>query len=112
MIEVNHLCKTFRVAKRGAGFGQAVKSLFHRDFEEIKALDDVSFSIKEGEMVGYIGPNGAGKSSTIKVLSGVLTPDSGSCLIDGRTPWKDRISHLKRLVWCSDSVLSFGGMYR
>ena len=97
MIEVKHLCKTFRVAKRGAGFGQAVKSLFHRDFEEIKALDDVSFSIKEGEMVGYIGPNGAGKSSTIKVLSGVLTPDSGSCLIDGRTPWKDRISHVKEI---------------
>lgn len=95
MIEVQHLCKTFRVAKRGAGFGQAVKSLVHRDYEEVKALDDVSFSIREGEMVGYIGPNGAGKSSTIKVLSGVLTPDSGTCLINGRVPWKDRISHVK-----------------
>lgn len=95
MIEVQHLCKTFRVAKRGAGFRQALGSLFHREYEEIRALDDISFTIQEGEMVGYIGPNGAGKSSTIKILSGILTPDSGSCRIDGRIPWKDRIAHVR-----------------
>lgn len=95
MIEVQHLCKTFRVSKREAGFTHALGSLFHRDYEELKALDDVSFSIREGEMVGYIGPNGAGKSSTIKILSGILTPDSGSCKVNGKTPWKDRISHVK-----------------
>lgn len=95
MIEVSHLRKTFRVARRGAGFSQAVKALFHREYEEIPALDDVSFTIGDGEMVGYIGPNGAGKSSTIKVLSGILTPDSGSCLIDGRTPWKERAAHVR-----------------
>ena len=95
MIEVSHLRKTFRVARRGAGFSQAVKALFHREYEEIPALDDVSFTIGDGEMVGYIGPNGAGKSSTIKVLSGILTPDSGSCLIDGRTPWKERTAHVR-----------------
>lgn len=95
MIEVQHLSKTFRVAKRGAGFGQALKSLFCKEYEEIKALDDISFSIREGEMVGYIGPNGAGKSSTIKILSGILTPDSGFCRIDGRVPWEDRIAHVK-----------------
>ena len=95
MIEVSHLRKTFRVARRGAGFSQAVKALFHREYEEIRALDDVSFTIGDGEMVGYIGPNGAGKSSTIKVLSGILTPDSGSCLIDGRTPWKERTAHVR-----------------
>ena len=95
MIEVQHLCKTFRVARRGAGFGQAVKTLFHREYEEVKALDDVSFSIGEGEMVGYIGPNGAGKSSTIKILSGILTPDSGVCSINGRIPWKNRTAHVK-----------------
>lgn len=94
-IEVQHLCKTFRVARRGAGFGQAVKTLFHREYEEVKALDDVSFSIGEGEMVGYIGPNGAGKSSTIKILSGILTPDSGVCSINGRIPWKNRTAHVK-----------------
>ena len=95
MIQVSHLRKTFRVARRGAGFSQAVKALFHREYEEIPALDDVSFTIGDGEMVGYIGPNGAGKSSTIKVLSGILTPDSGSCLIDGRTPWKERTAHVR-----------------
>lgn len=95
MIKVQHLCKTFRMARRGAGFGQAVKTLFHREYEEVKALDDISFSISEGEMVGYIGPNGAGKSSTIKVLSGILTPDSGECRINGRIPWRERTTHVK-----------------
>ena len=97
MIQVSHLRKTFRVARRGAGFSQAVKALFHREYEEIHALDDLSFTIRDGEMVGYIGPNGAGKSSTIKVLSGILTPDSGQCLVDGRTPWKDRVAHVKEI---------------
>lgn len=97
MIQVSHLCKTFRVARRGAGFSQAVKALFRREYEEIHALDDLSFAIRDGEMVGYIGPNGAGKSSTIKVLSGILTPDSGQCLVNGRTPWKDRVAHVKEI---------------
>lgn len=97
MIQVSHLRKTFRVARRGAGFSQAVKALFHREYEEIHALDDLSFTIRDGEMVGYIGPNGAGKSSTIKVLSGILTPDSGQCLVNGRTPWKDRVAHVKEI---------------
>ena len=97
MIQVSHLRKTFRVARRGAGFSQAVKALFHREYEEIHALDDLSFAIRDGEMVGYIGPNGAGKSSTIKVLSGILTPDSGQCLVNGRTPWKDRVAHVKEI---------------
>lgn len=97
MIQVSHLRKTFRVARRGAGFSQAVKALFRREYEEIHALDDLSFTIRDGEMVGYIGPNGAGKSSTIKVLSGILTPDSGQCLVNGRTSWKDRVAHVKEI---------------
>lgn len=95
MIEVKDLRKTFKVARREAGFGEAVKALFHREYEYIHALDGVSFSIKDGEMVGYIGPNGAGKSSTIKILSGILTPDSGICTVGGRTPWKERRAHVK-----------------
>lgn len=97
MIEVSHLRKTFRVSRRNAGFAQAVKALFHREYEEIHALSDVSFSIGEGEMVGYIGPNGAGKSSTIKILSGILTPDGGECVIDGRVPWKERREHVRHI---------------
>lgn len=97
MIEVSHLRKTFRVARRDAGFTKAVKALFCREYQEIHALNDVSFSIGDGEIVGYIGPNGAGKSSTIKVLSGILTPDSGECTVDGLVPWKDRREHVKRI---------------
>ncbi|MBR2951210.1 MAG: ATP-binding cassette domain-containing protein [Lachnospiraceae bacterium] len=94
MITMEHVCKSYKVAKRNAGFGEACKALFHREYEVIHALNDVSFTINDGEMVGYIGPNGAGKSSTIKILSGILTPDSGKCLVDGRVPWKNRIQHV------------------
>ena len=97
MITMEHVCKSYKVAKRNAGFGEACKALFHREYEEIHALKDVSFTIQDGEMVGYIGPNGAGKSSTIKILSGILTPDSGSCLVDGRVPWKNRIQHVGQI---------------
>lgn len=97
MIELKNINKTFRVAKRNAGLKQAVKALFQKEYTEIHALDDVSFTINDGEMVGYIGPNGAGKSSTIKIMSGILTPDSGECVINGRIPWKDRISHVREI---------------
>lgn len=95
MIELKNISKTFRVAKRSAGFREAAKALFRKEYTRIPALQDVSFTIGEGEMVGYIGPNGAGKSSTIKIMSGVLTPDSGSCIINGRTPWKERAEHVQ-----------------
>jgi ABC-2 type transport system ATP-binding protein len=97
MIEVQHISKTFQVSRRNAGFSEAFKALFHRQYECIKALDDISFQIEDGEMVGYIGPNGAGKSSTIKVLSGILTPDQGTCSINGRIPWKERIAHVNEI---------------
>jgi len=97
MITMENVCKSYKIAKRNAGFKEACKALFHREYEEIHALKDVSFTIHDGEMVGYIGPNGAGKSSTIKILSGILTPDSGQCLVDGRVPWKDRIRHVREI---------------
>ena len=96
MIELEHISKTFRVARRNAGFGEAVRALFRKDYTCIHALQDVSFTVQDGEMVGYIGPNGAGKSSTIKIMSGILRPDSGSCVIDGRVPWKDRVGHVRQ----------------
>lgn len=97
MIELRHIRKEFRVAKRGSGFGQAVKALFHKEYKTIHALQDVSFTIGDGEMVGYIGPNGAGKSSTIKIMSGILTPDGGTCRINGRVPWKERTAHAREI---------------
>ena len=97
MITMEHVCKSYKIAKRNAGFGEACKALFHREYETIHALNDVSFTIRDGEMVGYIGPNGAGKSSTIKILSGILTPDSGTVLVDGRVPHKNRIDHVREI---------------
>jgi ABC-2 type transport system ATP-binding protein len=97
MIKLEGINKTFRVAKRNSGFGNAVKALFSREYTDIHALTDVSFTIDDGEMVGYIGPNGAGKSTTIKIMCGVLTPDSGSCRINGRVPWKERLNHVKEI---------------
>ena len=97
MIQAEHLQKIFRVRKRNVGFKNAAKAFFSREYEEIHALNDVSFRIEDGEAVGYIGPNGAGKSSTIKILSGILTPDSGTCVIDGRVPWKDRRAHVSQI---------------
>lgn len=97
MITMQNVCKTYKVSKRDAGFSSAFKALFHKEYELIHALDGVSFTISDGEMVGYIGPNGAGKSSTIKILSGILTPEDGTCLINGLTPWKNRIEHVKNI---------------
>ncbi len=96
-IEVRQISKTFRVSKKKSGLGESIKSFFKRDFIDVKAVEDISFSIEEGEIVGYIGPNGAGKSTTIKILSGILVPDSGECLIDNMTPWKDRVKYVKKI---------------
>ena len=97
MIQVRHLCKTYVVARRSGGLLQAVKALGRRETQTVRALDDISFEIPDGQIVGYIGPNGAGKSSTIKILSGILTPDSGECLVNGRVPWKERRRHVAEI---------------
>lgn len=69
----------------------------HRQHHVLRALDHISFRIEPGELVGYIGPNGAGKSTTVKLLSGILVPDSGRCEVLGRVPWQDRIAHVARI---------------
>ena len=97
MIQVEHITKTYRVSRRGGGLLKAVKALGRRETERVRALDDISFTIPDGELVGYIGPNGAGKSSTIKILSGILTPDSGVCRVDGRVPWQERKRHVAHI---------------
>ena len=96
-IEVRDLTKTFRVAHRRAGVRGALAGLVRRKHRTVEALNEVSFSIDRGELVGYIGPNGAGKSTTVKVLSGILVPDSGTCMVDERVPWKDRIEHVRKI---------------
>lgn len=97
MITMEHVCKSYKVAKRNAGLKEACKAFFRRKTEIIQALDDINFTILDGEIVGYIGPNGAGKSSTIKILSGILTPEQGVCKVDGRIPWKNRMEHVRNI---------------
>lgn len=82
-IEVTNVNKRFRINKRAAGIPGMIANLFLPKFEYRQAVDAISFSIEEGEMVGFIGPNGAGKSTTIKMLSGILCPDSGSINVGG-----------------------------
>ncbi|MDE3000663.1 MAG: ATP-binding cassette domain-containing protein [Gemmatimonadota bacterium] len=96
-ILVDRLVKTFRTVERNPGIRGALSSLVHRRHRTVSALDGISFSIQPGELVGYIGPNGAGKSTTVKVLSGILVPDSGRCEILGRVPWKERVSHVREI---------------
>lgn len=97
MISLQGINKSFKVARRAAGLRQAAKALFVREHTVVEALKDISFTIGEGEIVGYIGPNGAGKSTSIKVMSGILVPDGGSCTILGYTPWKDRTAYVKEI---------------
>jgi len=97
MIKVEDLRKSYRARRRSSGPLQAALSLFKPDREVVEALRGVSFSIKPGEIVGYIGPNGAGKSTTVKIMCGILVPDSGSCLVRGLVPWKDRKAHVARI---------------
>ena len=94
-IEVKHLKKTFKVATKQDGKWATIKQFFNRKYEYIKAIDDISFSIKKGEIVGLLGPNGAGKSTTIKVLSGILVPDSGTVKVNNYIPYLERKKYVK-----------------
>ena len=96
-IEVKQINKTFKVPLRSSGKFGTLKSFFSRKYKYIDAIKDISFSIKKGEIVGYIGPNGAGKSTTIKILSGILVPDSGNVVIGGKVPWKDRREYVSNI---------------
>ena len=87
-IEVQGLGKTFRTYKKQPGFVGALKGLVRRQHETVHAVKDVSFSVEEGELVGFLGPNGAGKTTTLKILSGLLYPTGGSARVLGYVPWE------------------------
>ena len=90
-ISVHDLSKSFTVRKKRE------KGHLLREKTQIQALKNISFDIEQGELVGYIGPNGAGKSTTVKILSGILTPDSGNVNVGGMIPWKERKKHVSRI---------------
>ena len=97
MIEVNHISKDFVSPKKYPGLKGAVKGLFSTEKVVKKAVDDISFQIADGEIVGYIGSNGAGKSTTIKMMTGILTPTKGECLINGINPSKNRKANARNI---------------
>jgi len=93
-IQLQDICKTYKVHIRPEGKWSVIKGAFIRNTKIVQALAGISFAANQGELVGLIGPNGAGKSTTVKIMSGILTPDSGTCLIGGRIPWKERKTHV------------------
>lgn len=94
LITADDLSKVYTVRKRRGGM---LMSFVAPETVHVNALRDVSFRIAKGELVGYIGPNGAGKSTTVKILSGILTPDGGTCTVLGKVPWKERTRVVARI---------------
>ncbi|HNT54538.1 MAG TPA: ATP-binding cassette domain-containing protein [Anaerolineaceae bacterium] len=97
IIRVTNLVKLFKVPIREKRGLAAIRSFFYRRFRTVRAVDEVSFSLEPGELVGYLGPNGAGKSTTIKMLTGLLVPTSGELSVAGFTPWKQRAAYVANL---------------
>jgi len=97
MIVVDGLEKHFKVGKHHRGRGAALRNFFSREYRLVRAVDQISFSINAGELVGYLGPNGAGKSTTIKMLTGLLVPTAGQIEVNGYLPWRDRQQYVARI---------------
>jgi ABC-2 type transport system ATP-binding protein len=96
-IEVSNLCKSFNIYKKQPGILGSIKSLFRREYLEKKAVNNISFEIEEGELVGFIGPNGAGKTTTLKCLSGLIFPTSGNISVLGYRPFDRKKEFLKKI---------------
>jgi len=96
-IKVLNLNKQFKIVDKESGLANSFKSIIKRKYKYIQAVDNISFDIDKGEIVGYIGPNGAGKSTTIKMLTGILKPDSGFIEVDGFNPFNDRVKYVKNI---------------
>ncbi|MEE1055955.1 MAG: ATP-binding cassette domain-containing protein [Acutalibacteraceae bacterium] len=97
MIKVENLRKEFKKTVKDPGVIGSLKALFHPYHEKVVAVDNISFHVPEGEILGFIGPNGAGKSTVIKMLTGILTPTSGSCTINGNNPTDDRKNYVREI---------------
>lgn len=97
MIYVNHLTKKFKKVIKEPGLRGSIKSVFKPKTEILTAVNDISFEVERGEILGFIGPNGAGKSTVIKMLTGILTPTSGECMINNQNPQKNRKKYVKEI---------------
>jgi ABC-2 type transport system ATP-binding protein len=110
MIHVKNLTKIFKVNIQGNNTIEVVRRLIFPKYREVVAIKDISFSINEGEFVGYIGPNGAGKTTTLKILSGILYPTSGDVRVMGYIPYKRETDLLKNISFIMGQKLSYGGI--
>ena len=97
-VQVRDLTKVYRVPKKAPGLAGSIRSVFRREFTEVKAVDTISFDIAPGERVGFLGPNGAGKTTTLKMLSGLLVPTGGKLTVAGHVPWQRRAAFLRRIT--------------
>lgn len=97
IIEIKNITKEFKVLNRREGLAGSLKDLFSRDYKIVRAVDNITMNIEQGEIVGYLGPNGAGKSTTIKMMTGVLEPTSGEILVNGRLPYKNRSKNAQNI---------------
>ena len=97
IIEIKNITKEFKVVNRREGLKGSLKDLFSRDYKTVRAVDNISMSIGQGEIVGYLGPNGAGKSTTIKMMTGVLEPTSGEILVGGNVPYQNRTKNAQEI---------------
>ena len=97
IIEINHIVKEFKVLNNHGGLKGAFQDLFSHDYRLVRAVDDITMSVKQGEIVGYLGPNGAGKSTTIKMMTGILKPTSGEILVDGNVPHYNRTKNAQNI---------------
>ena len=98
MVRVRGLSKHYQVHQRPPGLGAAVRSLFRREYTQVKAVDGIDFAIGPGERVGFLGPNGAGKTTTLKMLSGLLYPTAGELTVDGHVPQRREVEFLKKIM--------------
>lgn len=98
-VNVKNLVKTYKTAEKEPGLVGSIKSLFHRKYNEVRAVNGVSFNVEEGELVGFIGPNGAGKTTTLKCLTGLLYPTSGEVSVLGHKPWERKNEFLKNIAF-------------
>lgn len=97
IIEIKNITKEFKVLNRREGLKGSLKDLFSRDYKIVRAVDNISMSIEQGEIVGYLGPNGAGKSTTIKMMTGILEPTSGEILVGGNVPYQNRTKNAQEI---------------
>jgi ABC-2 type transport system ATP-binding protein len=98
LIEINNLCKSYRVYQKKEGLTAAIKGLFRREYRTVEAVRSISFSVEQGEFVAFLGPNGAGKTTTLKLLSGVIYPSSGSATVMGYVPWERKLDYRRRFA--------------